>query len=192
MTAPRRWLGPALWRPRAFDPHIEPDRSMTRAMATWGCSRCFSPVEADRHDLLHAGALVAARAEGVLAAGHDQAAAKVAHVGLQGLHLRHAHELRRHVGDKHQVVAFQLFGGAAACRAGCAPRRRCSRARAPSASTGRSLGLLSALPSTYRTRGRPLTGAVMTEVLLATSGRRGPHRSCAACRWWSRRAWPGS
>jgi hypothetical protein len=93
-TPSRLELG-ALHRARAVD--HEDDARLS------GCSLIFSRVEPHRHDLLDLGALVAARAERVLAAGHDEPAAHLRDVGVERLPSGRAHEVRRHVGHQHEV-----------------------------------------------------------------------------------------
>jgi hypothetical protein len=110
-------VGDRTWRSRAPTPSRLELGALHRARAIdhedngdVGLLLDLLGVEPYRHDLLDLGALVAARAERVLAARHDQAAAHLRDVGVERLHLPGAHQVRGDVGHQHEVELLELLG----------------------------------------------------------------------------------
>ncbi len=68
-------------------------------------------VHAHRQEALHARPLPAAEPEGVLAAGHQEAAAHVPHVALDGVHLGERDLVGRDVAQDEEVEALELAQG---------------------------------------------------------------------------------
>ena len=89
-------------------PVIEPERSMTSAIATLGLVAPLLGVHAHRQDPLDRRVVPAAEAVAALAAGEEEAAAEIAHVLLDRVLLRERDRLGRRVGEDDEVVALEL------------------------------------------------------------------------------------
>ncbi len=83
---------------------MEPEISSTRTIARVGLGLSFRSSEITGRISSSVVCAIPAGREGVVAADHDQPAAIVADVGLQGLHPRLGQGRGRHVGENDQVV----------------------------------------------------------------------------------------